>query len=70
MMIIEYTGFHLEKCFIAHIIINTLRDPNHRQNAAIQYQHLRQFPNQNFDYLLNFIRTLPATTPALPPGVQ
>ena len=59
LMIIEYNGFSLEERRISHFIINALRDPNHRQNAAFQYQHLRQSPNQTFDYWLNIIRTLP-----------
>ena len=69
-MIIEYNGFSLEERRISHFIINALRDPNHRQNEAIQFQHLRQSPNQTFDYWLNIIRTLPTTTPTLPPGLQ
>jgi len=52
-LIIEYTGFPLEERRVSHFIINVLSDPNHRKNASIQYQHLKQSCTHSFDYWLS-----------------
>ena len=70
LLIIEYTGFSLEKRRVSHFIINALSDPNHRQNASIQYQHLKQSSTHSFDYWLNVLRSLPPSHPTLPIGLQ
>jgi len=70
LLVIEYTGYPLEERRISHFIINALLDPNHRQNASIQYQHLRQSSTHSFDYWLNIIRTLPLSTSTLPAGLH
>jgi len=70
LLIIEYTGFPLEERRVSHFIINALSDPNHRQNASIQYQHLKQSSTHSFDYWLNVLRSLPPSHPTLPIGLQ
>jgi len=70
LLVIEYTGYPLEERRISHFIINALLDPNRRQNASIQYQHLRQSSTHSFDYWLNIIRALPTSTSTLPPGLH
>ena len=70
LLVIEYTGFPLEERRVSHFIITALSDPNHRQNASIQYQHLKQSSTHSFDYWLSVLRSLPTTNPTLPLGLH
>ena len=60
----------LEERRVSHFIITALSDPNHRQNASIQYQHLKQSSTHPFDYWLSVLRSLPTTNPTLPLGLH
>jgi len=50
LLVLEYTGNPLEERRIFHFLVQAFRDDNHRQNAAIQYQHVRQTIGQTFEY--------------------
>ena len=63
LLVLEYTGNPVEERRIFYFLVQALRDDNHRQDAAIQYQYVYQTNGQTlFEYWLNVVRTIPISS--------